>query len=145
MKKVIKTSLTLVICFIIASVLVNLTLGRTSVITLETLIYAAIFFVFESAITAYRNYKSSKKDLRSLVVAAECSDEESAGTVCSLLEKNKISSMIVQPGCPIYIDTENGGSQIQVQIFKKDKKKADKILNNNSISSSRSQDIAAQP
>ena len=70
-----------------------------------------------------------KANRYSLVVAAECTDTESADTICRMLEANGIKAMVVEKNSTIYIKDSSLMAPVQVQVCGVDLEKAVKLIN----------------
>lgn len=87
------------------------------------------FFIYNLTSRIYKEKKLKKANRYSLVVAAECTDTESADTICRMLEANDIKAMVVEKNSAIYIKDSNLTAPVQVQVCGVDLDKALKIIN----------------
>ena len=87
------------------------------------------FFTYDLASRIHKERRLKKANRYSLVVAAECTDTESADTICRMLEANGIKDMVVEKNSTIYIKDSSLMAPVQVQVCGVDLEKAVKLIN----------------
>ena len=87
------------------------------------------FFTYDLASRIHKERRLKKANRYSLVVAAECTDTESADTICRMLEANGIKAMVVEKNSTIYIKDSSLMAPVQVQVCGVDLEKAVKLIN----------------